>query len=471
MGYLFPATLCNLPMNSQTSGRPHINYIMSDAGDTPFDSTKLPSSLRRTIDLHGDGRDFGEECAICHDTRTQNSAILTHTDCGRWFDEDCLLEWMNSNHPFSTCPLCRGHLYDMWELSQADRYDLIEAVREDLPEPSEHHVRRTVAEAIEVFLEARPDTCEDDMISDIEGEVEILVDGVDFTMKQQKNSPSFGETSWQATTCDLMDRHLDEQDPLEFDEDSSLRQLWNCNQILGFKRWFLVQFEEIPEVGVWLPHHPSVCALENVWELEDRLDDGLFEHSKECNCSDMLAIPLTTDFLCDRLLPVNSLRGSTADSDELRAMADAHNITHWTLIPQGVRQGPEIFAVPWSTKDVVEGYKTLTYSEMAASNTRFCDLDNNTVDNLVRWFAIKQAFAPFNLPEIPEDLKLEVLSIKAGLCCWSHEALDDLIKQTCSEHGEVAGGRVAGLDRTEVSEGRGSCVVTGAEDAEGGCRR
>ena len=317
---------------------------------------KLPASIRRT---KGPANVDDSECPICHEDVTADAPTLTHDSCGRRFDQECLQEWIKSNTS-PTCPICRGDLVDIWDLDQHDRFHKVVDALHDIPGlPSSFHVRRTASQAVGVLHAAAPDMRREEVEKLVSDAIELAMDAIDFS----------GQGLYIGHHYPLGCAHniYEGRDTLYKLDPLSVRHLWTGHRVLGQHMWFLFRLPAIPDVALWLPVSAGLqifaTTAEEFWEMLLPLQDPrqrVLEGSKE-----ILSLPLSTDFLCDGILPINEVRGDRSEARRFRELAAEDGITHWCLADLRdtilLTEGPSIFAIPWPKGEVDRGFKTQDY--------------------------------------------------------------------------------------------------------------
>ena len=330
---------------------------MPSSPTSPTRSHELPASIRCTK-APTDADD--DECPICHQSAEPQSATLTHEGCGRWFDEECLRSWLDSQDA-PTCPWCRNDLLDLWDLDQHDRFHKTLDALDDLEAmhgpPTEYHVRRTCSEAVELIGSAVPDMPQKALEKLVSDAVELIVDAVDFGQYHSHGYPMESSRSL-----------VEGRNQFKFDS-ASIRSLWVLSRVFGNDDCFLLRLPTAPKVGVFLPctcmwHIRAVCCFSCIKQAlvarhglhEDDIHDVMSHHTA------IRTIPLSTDYLYDRLMPVNEIRGSERATLQVRAVAASRPVSHWCLVDLrelGPYEG--IYAIPWPSEKVEEGFRTLRY--------------------------------------------------------------------------------------------------------------
>lgn len=126
---------------------------------------KIPRSVKST---KGPKKGDENECPICHQSTDAKAPTLIHKTCGRWFDKERLPEWIKSQSS-STCPLCREELFDLWDLTQHDRFHEVVNTHHGLADPYDspetYHVRRTQSQAVEIVHAAIPEMPQEKLMS------------------------------------------------------------------------------------------------------------------------------------------------------------------------------------------------------------------------------------------------------------------------------------------------------------------
>jgi hypothetical protein len=164
------------------------------------------------------------------------------------------------------------------------------------------------------------------------------------------------------------------QDFLKFrskDDDHSLHVLWRHTRVFGDDIWFLLQLDELPEVGVWLPIPGKFCPLTGIEELKSILGNQRFEERLQERNSFTVSIPLSTDILCYYLYPASSnYTKARGPVKRLLEIMKDKNVTHWWLFevvfPEIQNVG--VFAIPWPADKVVQGFEELKYPDWPASD-------------------------------------------------------------------------------------------------------
>lgn len=331
---------------------------------TPQKAHTLPASIRHT---KGPTNPDDDECPICHEPITDNAPTLTHDSCQRCFDTECLQAWVNPQ-PSPTCPICRGELFDIWDLDQHDRFHKVIDALHDIPGlPSSYVVRRTQSQAVDVLHAAAPEKRRGEVEKLLSDAIELAMDAIDFSSQ----SLFFGHNYPVACAHGI----YDSRDRLYKLDAVSVRHLWTGHRVLGQHKWFLLRLPAIPSIALWLPHNTGsqIQALGTLgglklWLSEDDLHQLLLEGSKE-----IVSIPLSTDFLCHSVLPINEVRGDRTEARRIRGLAAEFGTTEWCLIDLRDRvlfmDLPGIFAIPWPKDKLLDGFKTQNYLGQTAVKT------------------------------------------------------------------------------------------------------
>ena len=330
------------------------------------DSRKLPASIRHT---KGPVNPDDDECPICHEAIAGDAPTLTHESCRRCFDFECLEQWIKSQSSGATCPICRGELFDWWDLDQHDRFHKVVDVLHDIPGlPSSYVVRRTQSQAVDVLHAAAPEMRREEVEKLLSDAIELAMDAIDFSGLGQ----FFGHNYPVACAHGI----YDSRDRLYKLDPASIRNLWTGHRVLGHHKWFLLRLPAIPSIALWLPHNTGlqIHALGNLevlklWLSEKDLHQLLLEGSKE-----IISIPLSTDFLCHSVLPINEVRGDSTEARQIRGLAVELGTTEWCLIDLRNRfllmDLPGIFAIPWPKDKLLDGFKTRTDLGQTVQKTR-----------------------------------------------------------------------------------------------------
>lgn len=325
---------------------------------------KLPASITHT---RGPANSEDRECPICHEDVPSDAPTLTHDSCGRRYDEECLREWIESQSS-PTCPLCRAELYDLWDLSQHDRFHKVVDALDDIPgRPASYHVRRSQSQAVDVLHAAAPDMPREEVEKLVSDTIELAMDAIDFSAK--------GLFIGHHYPLGCAHGIYKSRDILYKLDDVSVRNLWTGHRVLGQHKWFVLRLPAIPSVALWLPvntgfeiHALGMLDCLKHWTAEQDLHQLLLEGSKE-----MVSVPLSTDFLCHNVLPINDVHGDRMEAGHIRGLAAEFGITDWCLIDLRDRallmNWPGIFAIPWPKDKLLYGFKAQNYLGQTAQKT------------------------------------------------------------------------------------------------------
>ena len=352
------------------------------------------------------------ECPICHQAADYDSPTLTHKSCGRWYDKECLREWIKSQY-WPTCPLCQEDLYEIWDLSQHERFhEAIDALEKLSEEPETYHVRRTAAQAVDVIHATIPEIPPEELAKLVSDAIELAMDAIDFASGPTHDYP-------------IERAHViyDDRDDYKLDA-VSIRHLWHAHRVLGYLDWFLLRLPAFPVIGVWLPNATGthIHPLGGIGSLklslgEDKIHELLLRGSSDT----ILSIPLSTDLLCDRSMPINEIRGHPAGARVLRDLAARHGIEYWCLVdlrvPGSLLDNSGVFAIPWPKDRLRDGFKTQNYFGRLDGKANMSGGWNPEIEGpVLRRFVAQQALMPDHADYLLSRLDGEASEAEAERC-------------------------------------------------------
>jgi hypothetical protein len=151
----------------------------------------------------------------------------------------------------------------------------------------------------------------------------------------------------------------------------SLRELWTAHRIFGQDHFFLLQLDEAPEVGIWMPFPADIEVVESHKRLLALVGQDHYWERMNSEWPLNLAVPVTTDNLAAHLnaLDPPGIAPFDPQLDEIRKIAKARGVSHWWIVDfkRELRFGtveeywPRLHAVPWPSKDLVHGYHALHF--------------------------------------------------------------------------------------------------------------
>ena len=210
-----------------------------------------------------------------------------------------------------------------------DEIERVQAVREGRPNPSEYHVVLNGFAGIRTILEGLP-----------------LPEGratLDFWTQVRSEERGTHVVSLfaglEALTTQSVDDLIRRCEEYRLSDDS-INCLWLASRIFGCRTFYLIQFEDYPNLGLL-----DACGTKSqVTQLSGRVMDII--HDMDCRTepgflarmerqSSMTQIPIPTRFFADFLR--SCLRLFPEDSQhkiaEIYDLARTEGITHWALIP------------------------------------------------------------------------------------------------------------------------------------------
>ena len=386
---------------------------MSSTPATSSKPHKLPASIRHT---KGPTNPDDDECPICHEPITDDAPTLMHDSCQRCFDKDCLQEWVNSQTS-PTCPICRGELFDIWDLDQHERFHKVNDALHDIPGlPSSYVVRRTQAQAVDVLHAAAPEKRREEVDKLLSDAVELAMDAIDFSSQ----GIFFPPHNYPVACAHSI---YDDRDKLWKLDAVSVRHLWTGHRVLGQHKWFLLRLPAISSVALWLPHNTG-CEIQALSDLEsltlflseNDLHRRLLEGSKE-----LVSVPLSTDFLCHSVLPINEVRGDHTQARDIRDLATDFGITEWCLIDLRDRlldmDLPGIYAVPWPKDRLLDGFKTQnSLGQTAAKTSETGGWDHDIEEPLLKRFVAQHALMRYHADYLLGELDAASAEREAEQC-------------------------------------------------------
>ena len=235
-----------------------------------------------------------------------------------------------------------------------------------------YHVRRTGAQVVELFQPAVGDMLREELEKLVSDAIELAVDAIDFASTDifELHEYPFGYLN---CAHGILARH-----ELEALDTTSLRHLWTAHRVLGYHRWFLLRLAAAPTIGVWLPRSTGdhIHACRDIGVLDCITPDELHDHLLK-GSSELLSVPLSTDFLCDAAMPINEVRGNRGEAIQTRDVAVTHGITHWCLVDisighrNWIPDGNRLLAIPWPKETRLrDGYRTQNYFGETATKTK-----------------------------------------------------------------------------------------------------
>ena len=279
--------------------------------------------------------------------------------------------------------------------------------------PTEHHIRRTGSQAVDVIQSTVPDMPREALEKLVSDAIELIVDAVDFGQYHSHGYPTESSTS-------LVNR----RNQFKFDS-ASIRSLWASHRVFGNDEYFLLRLPAAPKVGIFLPctcmwHVRAVCCfpcIKDALMAREKIDESDI-YDVTSHSTAIRTIPLSTDFLYDRLMPVNTIRGSKRAMLQVRAIAASKPVTHWCLIDLrdlGPYEG--IYAVPWPKEMVEDGFRTLNYpwERCEAPETPY-SWDTETENPMLTRFVGQHALMPDHATYLYSRLESEEINLEGREC-------------------------------------------------------
>jgi hypothetical protein len=327
----------------------------------------LPTSIISTTGPQNkDNSDH--ECPICHETTSSTALTLVHSTCGNWFDDECLRTWISEGST-NTCPMCRETLgfaelptnnSEIIALPRRMKLEAIRNKRRARVEPTEYHIRRTFRGALALLEEKLP-LSRQDLLDSIDGELKLSIYALEFDDEDEDDDP-FPLT----TAPELLENFSGSHDL------KSIRELWTAQRICSDYSFFLLQMEEAPHIGIWMPFPADIEIVDSYTALIETIGTSAYWQRQEWGPW-ALSVPVTTDFLCARFNALNGPR--TLDKPHMRKLRDiamTQGVSHWWIVEIIEDDGEidaegetppltQVYAVPWPFHSVVHGYHTLSY--------------------------------------------------------------------------------------------------------------
>ena len=333
-----------------------------------------------------------DECPICQEEVSKGTPTLTHTPCGRWFDEGCLMEWRRDLG--NSDALIDIEYEDGIGWLQEAVYDL-----ECLAEPLMYHVRSTTAQVTDIMHSAAPHIPRHDLESLVFDAVHKVVSMILYEAGLDDDRESYLYPT--ATVRDIV-----RDDAYEFDSVSQ-RHLWTAHRVLDCNCWFLVRLAVVPDVGVWLPWLPEIRINYKVlplWghQLPQRLATRL-QTQVQPGEREVLSIPLATGFICDRFKPLDDKEGFVNLAPFMTALDRDFSATHWCLVNTRDTLRRRVAVVPWREGQVKQSFRTLDYhgrtTTVAMSDSRIWDpeIEKPIRDRFIAQHALMSAHSDYLL--------------------------------------------------------------------------
>ena len=312
----------------------------------------------------------GDECSIC--IVEIEGQKMSHNECSLMVHKDCLVTWLAEN---STCPLCRRLLKPPIVSFRQGVQHMIESRRESLRRITQHYV-----------VSQR---------SDVRRILESLIPAVEFARLDFWNALGDIERNTslirQIQRAELVTHRPEEliRRKEEYNlNQKSMSELWCSSRIVGVTTFQLLQFEQYPNFGFWMPNLPEFIIRDSpddliaeIHETESFVHQGARErmHRNATN----VQVPVPARVFAEFVRSSKRMQHEDPQTEiqEIYRLEREQGVTHWALhntdahqmLPSHFAFDTYRLAVPWPSTRISWGY----------TNAQFPGLDPNT--NLNEW--------------------------------------------------------------------------------------